>query len=371
MSTVTLIRTAEPAHATLADERTIIDTINALDKGIFIEQIHDNPELCFAEFEAHNNIIALIESQGIPVMPHAYGLETSFSAEYGSGGRVIGHGCGHNLIATSAIAGFLGTVSAIKQSGRAGRVRLLGTTAEEGWGGKIKLINAGAFLDVDAAMMSHPFPVGPATRAVSGVAYGNCLAVLAFRATFEGKAAHAAFSPWPGANALDAVTLTYTAESINIISERTIMSCNVRAKTLKETMDLLDRVHKCLEGAALATGCTLKIETIHDPYADLRPNKTLCSIFTDTMLAFKRTYKCDLDNIHDGSYGTDMGNVSYNTSGSTLHSTEFAAAARTGHNHEITIQVAKGMALTAWKVLSDDAVAMQVKADFEQDILLR
>jgi amidohydrolase len=238
----------------------------------------------------------LLQSSGIPVTPHAYGLETSFLAEYGSDGRVvtfcceydalpqIGHGCGHNLIATAAIAAFLGTVSAIKQSGRAGRVRLLGTPAEEGGGGKIKLIDAGAFLDVSAAMMSHPFPVAPATRGLSGVAYGNCLAVQAFRAIFEGKAAHAAFSPWLGANALDAVTLTYSAVSMlrqqtrptdiigliienggassNIISERSVMSCNVRAKTLKECMELLDRVHKCLEGAALATGCSLKIETM-------------------------------------------------------------------------------------------------------------
>lgn len=238
----------------------------------------------------------MLESRGIPVTPHAYGIETSFSAEYGSGGRVvtfcceydalpqIGHGCGHNLIATSAIAAFLGAASAIKQSGAAGRVRLLGTPAEEGGGGKIKLIDAGAFRDVDASLMCHPFPVSPATAGLGGVAYGNCLAVVAFRATFEGRAAHAAFSPWLGVNALDAVTLTYSAVSMlrqqtrptdvigliieeggatsNIIPERAVMSCNVRSKTLKESMGLLDRVHKCLEGAALATGCTVKIKTM-------------------------------------------------------------------------------------------------------------
>ena len=201
--------------------------------------------------------MALLRSLGIDVTPHAYGLETSFSAEYGSGGRVvtfcceydalpqIGHGCGHNLIAISAIAAFLGAVGALKQSGAPGRVRLLGTPAEEGGGGKIKLIDAGAFQDVDASLMSHPFPVSPATKGISGVAYGNCLAVVAFRATFEGRSAHAAFSPWLGANALDAVTLTYSAVSMlrqqtrptdiigliienggassNIIPERTVM----------------------------------------------------------------------------------------------------------------------------------------------------
>ena len=251
----------------------------------------------YAEFKAHDNIIAFLESFGISVTPHAYGLETAFSAEYGNGsGRVvtycceydalpqIGHGCGHNLIATSTIAAFLGVVSAIKLSGVGARVRLLGTPAEEGGGGKIKLVSAGAFQDVDAALMCHPFPVSSQSKGWDGVAYGNCLAVLAFRATFEGRAAHAAFSPWLGANALDAATLTYSAVSMlrqqtrptdivgliiedggassNIISERTVMSCNVRAKTLKNCVELLDRVHKCFEGAALATGCSLKLETM-------------------------------------------------------------------------------------------------------------
>jgi amidohydrolase len=196
----------------------------------------------------------------------------------------IGHGCGHNLIAISAIAAFMGVAAAINSSGIAARVRLLGTPAEEGGGGKIKLIDAGAFQDVDAAIMSHPFPVSAQTKDVSGVAYGNCLAVVTFKATFEGRAAHAAFSPWLGANALDAATLTYSAISMlrqqtrptdiigliiqdggassNIISERTVITGNVRAKTLGDSVELLKRVHKCLEAGALATGCTLKIETM-------------------------------------------------------------------------------------------------------------
>lgn len=241
--------------------------------------------------------MSFLQSRGVSVKPQAYGLQTAFSAESGSGsGRIvtfcceydalpqIGHGCGHNLIAISAIAAFLGVVAAIESSGIAARVRLLGTPAEEGGGGKIKLIDAGAFHDVDAAIMSHPFPVSAPTKGVSGVAYGNCLAVLAFRATFAGRAAHAAFSPWLGANALDAATLAYTAISMlrqqtrptdiigliiedggassNIISERAVMSGNVRAKTLRDSVELLERVHKCLDAAALATGCALKIETM-------------------------------------------------------------------------------------------------------------
>jgi len=131
-------------------------------------QIHSNPELGYAEFEAHKNVVALLRSQGINVTPHAYGLETAFEAEYGQGGRVvafnveydalpgIGHACGHNLITTGSLAAFFGVVGALKKHGIPGRVRAIGTPAEEGGGGKIKLIDAGAYKNIDACLMTHP-----------------------------------------------------------------------------------------------------------------------------------------------------------------------------------------------------------------------
>ena len=207
----------------------------------------------------------------------------SESSESDSSESIYGttDGCGHNLIATGSIAAFLGMAAALRDSNTPGRVRLLGSPAEEGGAGKIRLIEADAFKGVDAAIMSHPFPISAQTAGLDGVAYGNCLAVCVFRAVFTGRSAHGAFSPWMGANAADAAALTYTAvgmlrqqtrpsdiiglviedggASSNVISQRAAINGNVRAKTLKESFELLQRVFKCVEGAAVATGCTVEM----------------------------------------------------------------------------------------------------------------
>lgn len=225
------------------------------------------------------------------MVPHAYGIATSFKAEYGSGGRLItfcaeydalrglGHACGHNLIATSSTASFLGVVAALRYYQIPGRVRLLGTPAEEGGGGKIKLINAGAFSEVDAAMMIHPIPSMPGA---DGVAYGNCLAVTNFKVHFMGKAAHAGVMPWQGINAMDAASLAYMAIGLlrqqcrptdrlnitfkqdeettcNIISPQSIVDLGIRCTSAVELDILRERVVKCMEGAALATGCAVEV----------------------------------------------------------------------------------------------------------------
>jgi amidohydrolase len=168
-------------------------------------QIHTNPELGYAEFKAHSNIVSLLQSYDIPTTPHAYGIPTSFEAEFGNGGKVltycaeydalpgIGHACSHNLIGTASIASFLAVAHALKVSKIPGCLRLLGTPAEEGGGGKIQLIEAGAFKDVDAALMIHP--TNPRSDGRNGVSYGTCLASQNFRAIFKEEAAHAASQP--------------------------------------------------------------------------------------------------------------------------------------------------------------------------------
>jgi amidohydrolase len=258
------------------------------------EQIHSNPELAYHEFMAHENITAMLKELGFRVTEHAYGLQTSFLAEYGSGGRVIafnaeydalpgiGHACGHNLIATSSIGSFLGVVAALKKSKLPGRVRLIGTPAEEEGGGKLHLIEAGAYKDVNACLMVHPaahkrFPDG-----VTGIAYCKSSANVKFRAHFIGKPAHAATAPWQGINALDAVCLSYNAVSMlrqqmqpyervhgviteggskpNIIPASASVDYYCRSQTLNEAEALKDRVVKCFDGAATATGCSVEYE---------------------------------------------------------------------------------------------------------------
>jgi amidohydrolase len=250
-------------------------------------QIHENPELGYSEFKAHNNIVSLLNKQGLEVKPHAHGLETSFSCSYGNGGRIvafnaeydalpgIGHACGHNLIATGSIAAFLGLVAVLKSDPSIkGTALLLGTPAEEGGGGKLKLIAAGAYENVSACLMTHPFSTP------GNVTYGTCMASSKFRATFTGKAAHAAAAPHEGINALDAAVLAYNGTSMlrqqirsdqriqgvmieggeraNIITPKSVLDYNVRGSTLAETKELHGRVVKCFEGAAIATGCKVE-----------------------------------------------------------------------------------------------------------------
>lgn len=219
---------------------------------------------------------------------HAYSLDTSFEAEFGSGGRLlvfcaeydalpgIGHACGHNLIATAAIAAFLGVAAALKESQRPGRVKLLGTPAEEGGGGKVMLLERGAFNGVDAAMMIHPEPLHPQK---SGSAYVKFPAASRLLMSFTGHPAHAGSMPQEGRNALDAVVLGYNGlsmlrqqttphdkihcvitrggDAINIIPADASLEIGVRSRTAAEVHKLQARVIKCFEGAAVATDCHL------------------------------------------------------------------------------------------------------------------
>lgn len=243
----------------------------------------------------------------------------------------IGHACGHNLIATASIAAFLGTAAALKKYSIPGRVRLLGTPAEEGGGGKIKLIDAGAYEGVDACLMVHPMSgtMFGTTLPVAGVAYGTSVASVKFRAEFLGKPAHAAAAPHEGINALDAAVLAYNGISMlrqqikdgqriqgviieggekpNIITPRARLDFNVRGRNVKETEELRDRVVKCFEGAAMATGCTVTFEETNF-YKEVVPNRKLCGAYSEVMedLGLKQLCEVDKDPA-PGSYSTDQG----------------------------------------------------------------
>ncbi|KAK6956908.1 hypothetical protein Daesc_002190 [Daldinia eschscholtzii] len=261
------------------------------------QELHEHPETAYQETFAHDTITQFLEDRGFTVKRGTYGLATSFEAEIGSSGRLvvicaeydalpqIGHACGHNLIATSSIAAFLGAAEALKKSGAPGRLRLLGTPAEEGGGGKVKLIEAGAFKDeIAAAIMAHPMPThqifGPdASHTYDGLAGLKMIASHKFRTEFRGKTAHAAGEPWNGVNALDAAVAAYSSVGLlrqqiqpdervhavievggtvpNVITEYTRMNWNVRSPTIARADKLLARVKACIEGAAIATGCEL------------------------------------------------------------------------------------------------------------------
>ncbi|TQV90629.1 amidohydrolase [Cordyceps javanica] len=392
------------------------------------KKIFDNPELAYEEFQAHDNIVALLRSLGFQVTPHAFGVQTSFSCEVGQGGRVvvfnaeydalpgIGHACGHNLIATSSIASFLGVAAALKSSdgggGGPGRVRLYGTPAEEGGAGKVRLLEAGAYEDVDACLMVHPGPPVPPPAgnvdgrhgccAPSGAAYARSLANNKFNVTFTGQEAHAAMAPFQGRNALDAVVLGYNGVSMlrqqtrphdrihsvildggsrpNVITSFAKTQYYVRSATLREATALENRVRACMDGAATATQCEVEYE-VHDAYADLRPNRTICSLYADAMAlpAIDSRVVCDFEHAPPLPGSTDQGNVSYVVPsfhggfaipcppGAYNHTKGFTACAGTGEAHKLAIDAAKGMAVAAWAILSDEAIAVKVWEDFRAD----
>ncbi|KAI1416448.1 hypothetical protein F5Y13DRAFT_153971 [Hypoxylon sp. FL1857] len=378
------------------------------------QTLHQHPETAYEEIFAHDTITKFLEARGFIVKRSTYGLATSFEAEVGSSGPLvvicaeydalprIGHACGHNLIATSSIAAFLGAAVALKQSGAAGRLRILGTPAEEGGGGKAKLIDAGAFKDdISAAIMAHPMcghQLSNESGAYSGLAAMKMIASHKFRTEFHGKTAHAANEPWNGVNALDAAVAAYSSVGLlrqqmkpdervhaviedggtvpNVIPEYTRMNWNVRSPTISEADKLLTRVKACIEAAATATGCEVNYSTA-PTYSNLIANKALCETYVSEMETIDEKVILRQDKPIPAS--TDMGNVSHvvpSFHGAfaipaaldvSLHNSKFAAAASTDEAHDIALRCAKGLAMLAIRVLLNGDLATRARFDFEHN----
>ena len=306
----------------------------------------------------------------------------------------------------------------MKNSNVSGRVRLLGTPAEEGGGGKVKLITAGAYKDVDACLMVHPGPAKmagmrardaptcescgcvPAPMKYSGQSFTRTLANKKFNAHFIGRPAHAALAPHQGLNALDAVVLAYNGVSMlrqqtrstdrihsvileggtrpNIITASATTQYYVRSTTLSDANALKKRVVNCLDGAALATGTKIGVENINE-YADLRPNKTICNLYADAMKDLDSPVLNDFNDDGPGLGSTDQGNVSYVcpsfhgtfaipvSDGAFNHTPGFTACAGTDEAYRLCITAGKGMAVAGWNILSDETVAKAIRQDFEED----
>ncbi|KAH9876037.1 hypothetical protein J1614_003915 [Plenodomus biglobosus] len=371
--------------------------------------LHSHPELGYAEHFAHKTITSYLSSHGYDVKKHAYGLDTSFEVEVGSGGRLviicaeydalpnIGHACGHNLIATSSIATFIATASAMKKHNIEGRLRLLGTPAEEGGGGKAKLIDAGAIpLETAAAIMAHPMSAHSLfhdPKQYQGLAGLKLIASHKFRVEFRGKPAHAAGEPWNGVNALDAAVAAYTNVGLlrqqmepdervhcvieaggtvpNVITDYTRMNWYVRSPTIARADKLLPRVKECIDAGAKATGCKVESPT----YLNLRANDTLCKAYAECMATIGTRILVHQEKEMNAS--TDMGNVSHivpsfhgafvipAASDVSIHSPAFAACATTNGAHQAALQCARGMSMLAIRVLTDEDFARKAKADFD------
>ncbi|KAJ5219199.1 uncharacterized protein N7498_001298 [Penicillium cinerascens] len=414
---VDLTKTAINSHRTLPPNAKVQNAIHEYILSLETElralnkYIHENPELAYKEHNAHNAICDFLEGLGYQVTRHAYGLKTSFEVISGKGSRTVnfnaeydalpemGHACGHNLIATASVTGFIALSYALKQFGIDGRVQLLGTPAEEDGGGKIDLLNAGAYEKVDVSLMMHPMSDAEyIDEDVLGSAGFSSVASYNLECTYRGISSHAGATPWEGVNALDALVSTYINVSMlrqqiqptervhgaiveapkvtsNAIPALTKIQYTTRSPTIRGARNLGDRIRRCMEAGALATGCKLDIEEMSG-YADLRVNEPLCSSFQQHMSA--NGIKV-LKSEGPIAAATDQGNVSYAIpalhavigipvdDGSKNHTAGFAKAAGTPVAHERTIVSGKAMAMTGWDILTNDALYEQVKQDFERD----
>jgi amidohydrolase len=360
-------------------------------------RIHERPELAFEERFASTALADHLAREGATVTRGAGGLETAFMAEIGSGAPVVailgeydalpgvGHACGHNLMGTAANLAFLALGDVAPEL--RGRVRVVGCPAEERGNGKVKLIRAGLFSDVDVALMYHPGDRDEIDPLM--------LAMVTLDVEFLGKAAHAAAEPHEGRNALDAVMLGWTAlsalrltvrsdsrfhgiitdggKAANIIPDHAAATFMVRSPDNAYLHDLRRRVLACFEGAAAATGCELRA-TWSDVCELVNTNRPLAEAFAANARSLGRQMKPR--RVGDTHGSTDMGNVTSIVPGIHPflsitdgpvpgHSTEFAAAARTPQALETMHVAAKALAMTAIDVLRDEKLRVRAKEAFD------
>ncbi|MGW4526388.1 M20 family metallopeptidase [Amycolatopsis sp. NPDC004378] len=343
-------------------------------------RIHAHPELAFEEVRASAWVAEALGDAGFAVEHGCYDLPTAVRATVGSGPvhvvlcaeydalPDIGHACGHNVIAAAAVGAGLGLARVADALGLT--VTVLGTPAEEGGGGKVLLLDRGAFDGVTAAMMVHPAAVEMAAMPGSAVAQ--------FEVAYRGKPAHAGAYPQLGVNAADAMTVAQVAVGLlrqqtaagdriqgivteagsaaNVIPDASRGSWIVRTENLDELAALKERVTRCFEAGALATGCTVSITPVSPDYADLRPDAALLAAYRANAEALDRVFP-DLPRGVTGA-ATDMGNVSHvvrtihpmlglGCAPAVNHQPEFAAACVTPAADRAVLDGAIALAWTA------------------------
>jgi amidohydrolase len=359
--------------------------------------IHKNPELRFEEHRAAAWLTEAAEKSGITVERGLAGMPTAFRARVGAGKGPhvailaeydalpeIGHACGHNLIAGGALGAFLALA---RQSSFAGTLDLVGTPAEEGGGGKIKLLEAGIFEGVDAAMMFHPFD----RDLLAHIA----LASVWLEMRFRGTPSHAALAPWEGKSALTACLETFRlidsqrvhfrdgvrvhgfitngGQAVNIIPETAAAEFSVRALDGVELARVRAIVERCAQGAALACGAEVEISS-RQGYKDMRNNLPMARRFGDHLRTLGRAPEETDATVGAGS--TDMGDISHampsihpwiaicNKGETTCHQHAFAECAGSERGAAGMLLAAKAMAMTAADLLLEPPLLEQVRSEF-------
>ncbi len=375
-----------------------------------VHTLHGAPETAYAEHESAATLVQVLARHGITAQMGTGGVATAFRAEIGGGGPDgdgptiailaeydalpdVGHACGHNVIAATGVGSFIALAQVLAEDPRAfgGRIVLLGTPAEEGHSGKEVMAAGGAFDDIDAAIMVHPYGHDLADQVWLGPR------LLTW--TFSGVAAHASAQPFMGRNALDAANLAYQGVGLlrqqlppvdrvhavvteggtrpSVITERAVMQLYARSKYPETLKVLSGRMDEIAEGAALMTGTTVDIAwDEYPPSLPVRGNEALTGRWVEAQRRRGR------DPLPAGvvsetlAASTDFGNISYRVPGIhpliriadpeiALHTRDFAAAAASEAAESGALDGAVGLALTALDYLCDADLRRSVHDEFE------
>lgn len=375
--------------------------------------IHAHPELNYMEQHAAQLLSGTLEGHGFKVERGVGGVETAFTATLsggaGDGPTVailaeydalpeIGHGCGHNLIAMAAIGAGLGLQANLENL--PGKVMVIGTPAEEGGGGKIRMLDAGVFEGVDAVLSSHPSSNRTVIPTDIPMGESWSLAMVGYRYIFHGKAAHAAAMPHEGINALNGVIhlfggidslrqhlkedvrihgiITDGGMAPNVVPEYAAANFMLRCRDRDYLSDVVvGRVLQAAEGAAAMTGCRLEVEEYYPFYENVRPNSVIAGLLLNNAGVAGLPLDQPLPGRQGSAASTDFGNVSqalpsyelrYAVSEEPVasHSREMTETAISEYALNAAINVAKAMTLTACDLLLDPKLLSAAHAEFKE-----
>jgi aminobenzoyl-glutamate utilization protein B len=408
------------------------------------DQIWSFAEVGYQETKSSSLLQGELQQAGFKVTAGVAGIPTAFVAEYGSGKPVIailaefdalpglsqravperspivamgpGHACGHHLFGTASVAAGIAVKEWLASSNRQGTIRVYGTPAEEGGGGKIYMVRAGLFKDVDVVLDWHPGSVNDAGP-------GTSLANKSGKFRFRGVSAHAAGAPWRGRSALDAVeamnhmadmmrehvpdgtrihyVITHGGQAPNVVPDFAEAYYYVRHQDAKIVNEVWDRMVKAAEGAALGTETKMEQEVVNGVFA-LLPNETLAKaidanlrsvggiMYTAQERTFAETLRKSLTEpppvtqaesvqpyaVSDAGGSTDVGDVSWNVpnsgfstatwvAGTPAHSWQAVAAGGMSIGHKGMLNAAKTLALTTYDLMTDATLVQKARAEFD------
>ena len=374
--------------------------------------IHSHPELNFQEHHAAKLLADTLEQHGFQVERGVGGVETAFRGTLEGGGGdgptvallaeydalpEIGHGCGHNLIAISNLGAGLGVQAAM--ANLPGRLVVLGTPAEEGGGGKNRMIDAGVFDDVDISLSSHPSSNLTVFGTEAAIDETWSLAMVRYRFDFYGKAAHAAVAPEAGINALNAVIHTFNGiysmrqhlrpdtrihgiitdggTAPNVVPEFASADFILRSRDRVYLNEIVQKVVAIANAAATMTGARLEMPTPNVMYEDVRPNTTLARAVESNAHAISMKVDPLIPGRGGSGASTDFGNVSHRMPSFAMrfavaeesvpgHSRLLTAAAKSPLAQESAINTAKALAITACDLLTNPALVDAARAEFAE-----